>query len=482
MSVTVALAFRASPRIGGGHAFRCLTLADGLALFGWSCRLVVDAETLVMVPALGRSDHVIAQSGRLDYPVDLLVVDDYHRHLENSLPGHNLARRVLVLDDLADRPHDCQFLMDATLGRKSSDYRSLVPAGCQVLAGPDYALLRPDFQRRRATALARRGRGKVERVLITMGVVDEPGLTLLALDAVRKALPEADVDIVLGSASRHVEAVRSRAAGSQGRVTLHVDTAAMPNLMVQADLAVGASGTTSWERCCLGLPTVIVVGAENQQLIAERLAALDAVDLVGRWGEISSGCIADRVRALAGDPSRLASMAERAAKTCDGRGVHRIILALAGSLPARDGRQVRLCLAEAGDAALIFNWQRHPATRRHAVNPAVPDEREHLTWMYSKLSDPSCLFCLIEHGGEKAGVLRLDLDPLRGHHVVSIFIDPHRYRMGLARIALALADMAAPGAHLAARVLDSNHASLSLFAAAGYFRWADGIFHRAPFL
>jgi UDP-2,4-diacetamido-2,4,6-trideoxy-beta-L-altropyranose hydrolase len=357
MSAAPRAVFRcdASASIGGGHLRRCLTLAGGLSAKGWQVVFAVRGETLSATPTdlpqlrgwivldgsgENEAQQIAAALGRQD--VDLVVVDHYRldRAFERSCRG--FARRIAVIDDLADRRHDADLLLDQTFGRGESDYLGLVPKGCTCLCGSRYALLRPAFAERRESALARRAAGgRVRRILIAMGATDAADLSSLAIDAATRVAERLDrplaLDIVLGAGAPHLSTIRRRLVGLPAW-DIHVDAPGncLARLMASADLAIGAAGTTSWERCCLGLPGVVVVAADNQAKIAAELAAAGACQVASAD---AAEDIAAAVAALCGDDGARLAMAEAAASVCDGEGTARVVEAIEAMVACAPSRQ-----------------------------------------------------------------------------------------------------------------------------------------------
>jgi UDP-2,4-diacetamido-2,4,6-trideoxy-beta-L-altropyranose hydrolase len=325
----------ASPQIGGGHIVRCLALADRLAAEGWTCTFAVSSETLGSVPALASSRHhvhvveCLADAAFLSAlgPVDLLVVDHYGLDESLEAPCREMVRAILVIEDLANRKHHAEILVDATFGRTKDDYRELVPPDCRLLLGPDYALLRPEFAATRSAALARRSESQLQRILVCMGNSDPHDVTSLALDAIDRCGRPFDVDVVLGSASPNRDAVAVRLRGARHR--LHVDSRDVAGLMREADVAISSCGTIAWERCVLGLPAVAVITADNQRVIAQNLANAGAIVLAGAWDEVTANHLHASLARLAAAPERLGAMASAAAKICDGDGTRRVSRAVA---------------------------------------------------------------------------------------------------------------------------------------------------------
>ena len=220
----------------------------------------------------------------------LLVVDHYGRGAAFEHGCRPWAATILVIDDLADRRHCVDRLLDQTHGREEADYRLLTGPDCRLLLGARFALLRPQFQAYRPGALARRGSdGPAQRLLVSFGATDSGGATMLALQGVALGCPGLQVDVVVGSFSRNRDEIDHLAARLSPAVTVHRSVSDMASLMTDADFAIGAAGGTSWERCCLGLPTLVVVTADNQRDIARSLAAAGAIDLVGDAGHGDRG-------------------------------------------------------------------------------------------------------------------------------------------------------------------------------------------------
>lgn len=475
----------ASPEIGGGHVVRCRALAEALRAAGWRIVFATRPQTLAAMDPLGNGGiDVVRLSGpverepteieaALDAPCDLLIIDRYDWDTKLESACRSFASRILAFDDDPGRIHDADVLLNGTPGIAALDYDGKVPAGCATLLGPGFAPLRPAFQAARRAALVRRGDGAARRILINMGATDPSNHTALALDAVQAAGLDVDLDVVLGLAAPHRAAVAAR---RQRNAALHVDAgaSAMARLMMEADIAIGAAGSSVWERCCLGLPSVAIVAAENQRRNAAALAASGAAAVV----DAGSTAMADALTNLARDAEGRKAMAAAAAALCDGRGAWRILLSLLPPLKLADGAAVSLRLLEPSDEALILDWQRHSKTRAFAHAPTAPTSEEHHAWLGRTLTDPARILTVIECDGEPAGVLRLDQvgEGRSGAYVVSILVDPDHYRRRIASAALALARDLLPGVELHAEVYPENAASLRLFHGAGYVA-AGGILH-----
>lgn len=255
---------------------------------------------------------------------DWLVVDHYaiDIHWEEVLRPH--VRRIMVIDDLADRRHECDVLLDQNLGREAGDYASRVPAHCTVLAGPRYALLRPEFAELREYSLARRQHPLVKNLLLTMGGVDASNATSRVLEALKNsALPrDCCITVVMGAHAPWLQQVRELAVSMPWPTRVRVGVENMAQLMADCDLAIGAAGGTSWERCCLGLPTLLVVLAENQRPGAQALKCHAAAVLIGAVDDIERQLPRAIEAAVQGET--LAQMGRAASEITDGRGIEKL--------------------------------------------------------------------------------------------------------------------------------------------------------------
>lgn len=487
----------ASAALGGGHAMRCLSVAGFLKTLGWHCGFAVNEAALKTVPGLASEDLEILNCSAMEEPealkklwaggVDWLIADHYSRDADWEKSCRGWAGKILVIDDLADRRHDCDVLLDQTLGVDCGDYARLVPPDAQLLTGSEYALLRPSFAAARPTSLDRRRRsGKLERILVSLGATDPGNHSFMALQAIAKSGLPLTVDVVLGSAAQHRGAVAAEIESMHQDVELHIEATNLPELMTHADLAIGAAGTSTWERCCLGLPSLMLVVAENQRRIAARVAAAGAARLVSAGPDSLVDEIAAALIGLSDDGAALADMSAKAAAICDGRGGDRLGLALTAPGRTKDGRQVSLRLAASEDESLILEWQRHPTTRRFSRNPEVPSPEEHHRWFSARLAEPECLFTLITMEGTPTGVLRLDPVPRRTEapeapaYEVSILISPDYRGQGIAEEALRFARRWQGKAIIVAEVLPGNEASGRLFRNAEYKPGAEGKLYSYP--
>jgi UDP-2,4-diacetamido-2,4,6-trideoxy-beta-L-altropyranose hydrolase len=353
----VEIVFRAdaSLTIGSGHVMRCLTLAAALrdrqrASVSFLCRDqpghlcdLIETRGFVVrrltgaVPASPASwEHdaeetraAIGSSGRR---VDWLVVDHYGLDRRWAGTLRPLANRLMVIDDLADRAHECDLLLDQNvIGGMLARYVGKVPETCTVLLGPTFAMLQPEYEELHGRTPARTG--PVRRLFIFMSGGDAPNLAGRVLDvflSLGRTDVEADVAVVAGSP--HSDALRRRAA-AHANVRVHCGLPTLAPLMARADLAIGAAGATSWERLCLGLPALVVTMAGHQEPVAAELQRQGLVQWLGHHDQVTDATIRRALGALL-EHGLDADWSRRCRAVVDGRGVSRVCDAMMSSARA----------------------------------------------------------------------------------------------------------------------------------------------------
>lgn len=498
----------ASPEIGFGHVWRCATLANGLRKAGVDVRFVCrehDGHLCDQIQNQGfsvarlprsRLDPAPRGEGREgDYvswlgadwsvdatetiealrawgPVDWLVVDHYavDRRWETAL--RTSARRIMVIDDLANRPHDCDLLLDQNLtAGMHTRYEDRVPAGTGLLLGPEYALLQPLYAELHAQLPARDG--LIRRIFVFFGGVDSDNLTGRTLAAILGLnRPDIEVDVVVSASGPHVAAVRRQASG-HSNVHFHSGLPTLAPLMAGADLAVGAGGATSWERLCLRLPALVVTLAENQRPVAEELDRRGLIRWLGNKDAVSELAIAEAVGDVlqnGWDKERLPSHFP----IVDGKGASRVCAAL--TVTATTTLRVRHAGLE--DEALLLELANDPETRRNAFAPHAISEDTHRSWFSARVSDPESCYLYVVETEEGVPVGQVRFDRAEQAWRIDYALVPHFRGRGLGRPLLESAmrtlNEERPRSSVFGQVKDTNIASMKVFESLGFDSHPNG--------
>ncbi len=427
----------ASLQIGSGHIMRCLTLAQQLRQYNHHI-------TFISRTNLGHLAPLIRQQGfdcielpppsnvvpfgtkrQPENPADITAhaawlgtsqaqdLADCAPHIRRLAPEwiicdhyalsaawQRATRRIchskiMVIDDLHDRPHDADLLLDQNHAHHASDYAHLVPPSCHILAGTRYALLRNEFAQHRSASLQNRTalrQPENQNILINLGGVDKDNHTLAVLQALSDYVSgslKTDTapfcaTIIMGATAPHLASVQHYAAHATYPSQVIANTNNMAALMSQATWAIGAAGSTSWERCALGLPTLLITIADNQRPIAAQLQSAGAA-IALEASQIPSPDFQAAIAQMM-QPENQQRISQATAQLCDAHGANRVARHIAQRSAAP---QANLRPASAADCDLIHAWRNHPSIRAMMFNPEPIPLPQHQAWFAQQLNNPA---------------------------------------------------------------------------------------------
>ncbi len=420
----------ASPQIGTGHFVRCRTLAFELRDRGvaveFICRehsrqlmrsLPLESIPISLLPPPKRTATSEDYAAWLGVPQEIdaretidalkgdrpdwIVVDHYGLDAtwERLIKQH--CSRILVIDDLANRPHDCDVLLDQNyFGDPQRRYAALVPQGCHQLLGPDYALLRPEYAELRRSPSPR---DAISRVLVFFGGADLRNLTGMAFEALSAPdFLQWHIEAIVPQSHPH-RLYLDELATRRGNVTIHDSLPHLASLMASADLAIGAGGTTSWERLCVGLPSLVISVADNQVAICNELAERGLIQYLGKSENVGGADITAALRLAAERIRALEEQRLNGQQLVDGFGVKRVAEILQPSGP----NALNLRDATEKDLLLYLNWVNDVEVRHQSLNREPVSLSDHTEWFQRRLGDPETHLFVLEAFGLPAGQIRL---------------------------------------------------------------------------
>lgn len=490
----VAIRTDASQKIGTGHVMRCLALAAELKAHGAEVEFILRDHpghlaqqiqdrgfktTLLPIEDNGNDsaqseyDRWLGVPWETDAretsdtlasnPPDWLVVDHYglDERWERQLATQ--CRAIFVIDDLIERKHHCDLFLDQNLQESGAGSRSTtVNSEAELLIGPRFAMLSTAFREMRGKGIKRR-EGVGDRLVLFFGGSDptnETGKALQALESFPAGSFKADV--VAGGLNQNIPELKSRCE-SLG-YSLHVGGANMASLYANADLALGAPGTSSWERACAGIPSLIVAIAENQERIGEALAEAGCAFYLGISREVKAQTYLDVLRALPHLSRELHGQSLRGMNLVDGLGAQRVALTMINWW-------LDLRPATEEDCETIYEWRNSEEVRRLSNSNAIIPLESHRRWYRERLNDPDSIQLIAAQGGRPIGVVRFVCD--RATATISICLAPDQIgrRLGPAVLRSArkwLSKEYPEIEQIVADVIKGNHASEALFRGAGY--------------
>ena len=491
--VTKRIAIRtdANSEIGTGHFIRCLTLAEELkknnalvffvtrGLPEYLAQMLHDRNIVCYsLPDEILSDEIddLPHSNWLKVnqyqdaiqtlevlardSIDWLVVDHYaidHQWESMLKPA---AEKIMVIDDLADRQHSCDLLLDQNYYHDMYErYLKKVPLDCQLLLGPSYALLRDEFREKRKVAKPRDG--VVKNILVYFGGFDSDNYTSIALSVISKKKLTVNVDVVVGRHHPKLQEIQSEC--ELNKFNCYVQTERMAELMAHSDLAMCAGGTSVWEAFSMGLPLICFGTANNQrkQVFDLRAAGL----LIASEADLEvADFFSDSLEIALKNSALLEMISEKIYRMVDGLGVRKV----ANLLTAPD---IHIRLAHEADSLSIFTWRNHPVVRSNSLSNNEIAWADHVKWFSQRSENLSQPILIGEIEGQPVGVVRFDISDDTAE--VSIYLVPNLAKNGLGRNLLSHAERWLKEHHpylrsIRARVLDKNMSSKRLFQSLQY--------------
>lgn len=450
----IAIRVDASNQIGTGHFMRCLTLAEGLQKCGMQIHFIsrnLPRHLYNMVTAKGMgftsiengSDESTTETDELAHSSwlgasqsqdahatinalsnrkwDWLIIDHYALDSRWESMLRKTTNKILVIDDIADRKHDCDVLLDQNFYAGSKErYINKVPKRCQLLLGPHFALLRDEF--RQMHEIIKPRKGTVRRILVFFGGVDAENYTGRVIDSLSEINTNGmNIDVVVGAQHNCLEKILS--ACDQYGYVCHVQTNKMAALMMDADLSIGAGGSTIWERCCLGLPTLVFCTADNQYKQIADAAKEGLVYSISNDIDLAVA-INNHVTSLFENDYLRQHLSQCAMKFVDGRGVLRVI----GSL---DCSELEVREANIKDSDNMFEWRNHESIRAVSNNKELITWEEHNKWFISVVDSKSKVLLIGYKENVPVGVVRFDKHEEEAE--ISIYLVPDANHSGQGR-------------------------------------------------
>jgi UDP-2,4-diacetamido-2,4,6-trideoxy-beta-L-altropyranose hydrolase len=491
----------ASIKIGSGHVMRCLTLAGELQSYGVEVQFICRAHSGNMIELIRGKEFSVhelpAPESQESQPApgadtesvytlwlgtsqeqdtretieafqekrpDWLIIDHYALGQIWETQLRPYVRKIMVIDDLADRPHECDLLLDQNYFLDGdSRYNDLVPATCTKLLGPQYALLRPEFAKARKHLKTRTG--KVQRVFVFFGGTDSDNLTGKAIEAL--SFPEfshLDVDVVIGSHNPH-RAKIERLVKTRLRTTLHVQVGNIAELMGQADLALGAGGSTTWERLCLGLPSLVVTIAENQTPFTEylhhekyltRLETPETLDIQKLRQALSDTVEKDSVNRV---------QSSKGMEIVSGDGASQVARFLMQGISSKSWTIRHAVFA---DCEIFWYWANDLEVRSNAFNQDYISWEDHQEWFKQKLQDSETILLVVESVSGPVGQVRFEGPEGRKEISYSIGRQYRGYSLGEKLLKMTIDNLDKKVDLVVAEVKGSNIPSIKIFRKLGF--------------
>ena len=488
--------------IGTGHVIRCLTLAKSLREKGCFCKFIcrdhignlkdqIVAEGFDISVLKTNSSKILDSKCNLSLskhskwlkvswqedalqtikvlsssPVDWLIVDNYSLDKKWEQMIRPFAHKIMVIDDLADREHDCDILIDQNmLVDFENRYMDLVPNSCSQLLGSKYALLQDSFSK--LMPLTHPRNGMIERILIFFGGYDKHNLTFISIEAfLRLKRNDINLDVVINPNNPFSDRIKEQVKVSQN-MTVYDTLPSLAPLMKVADFAIGAGGVTSLERCCLGLPSIVVSIADNQRQIAKELENLGLIKYIGHYDTINVSKILEHLDHVINCKSFM-DWSKSCMEKVDGLGTKRVSTALT----INNHTELFARLANIEEENLLFRWANEPQVRKNAFNSDLISFESHSKWFKKRLENPANCYMYIIETKESLPIGQVRFDQENDYWIISYSLDVFARGVGLGKhiieVSLEKFLRFSKNGLILAKVKKNNFASIKIFDSLGY--------------
>jgi UDP-2,4-diacetamido-2,4,6-trideoxy-beta-L-altropyranose hydrolase len=474
---TLLIRADAGLEIGTGHVMRCLALAQAWQDAGGEAVFAMAKSVASLDDLLAREKmQVLALNCEPGDEADAaqtitaaqrknavwIVADGYGFGSEYQSQIKSAGFRLLFVDDLGHCEHyHADLILNQNLHADEIMYANRDERS-RLLLGPRFALLRREFC---AANEERSVPEMVEKLLIAFGGSDSGNATskvLKALEYIETLTLQATV--VIGAANPHFESLAQLSSVSRHRIKLVRQPESIASLMTSADLAISAAGSTCWELCLLGVPSLLLAIAKNQQSVGEALTRKGVSLYIGPAENVVPEVLASQIAQLLRSKQRREQMCLAGRSLVDGRGRARVIRAM-------HDPGVKLRRATAEDCELLWKWTNEPTVRAASFQSAFIPWKDHRSWFAEKLAGRrSVIYIGEDQNGEPFGQFRVDRDGNEAE--VHVSVCPEKRGLGLAPALIAKGCESAfrdsTVQRLRARIKPENQASLRAFAKAGF--------------
>lgn len=496
--------------IGTGHVVRCLTLAKYLRSRGDKIKFVCRRLPGMIVDLIRSSDievHLIGspieaeqnlQCKTNDAPhgywlpvseqqdamefievaqglghADWIIVDHYAlTEVWEKQVLNSFQTRLFFIDDLADRKHHCDILLDACSLNERNPYAGLVPNHTQVYQGPLYAILRSQFISHRPKEY--RSQSEIRSVMVFSGGRSYPEFLTLMIETLSSdSFKTLHKHFVIPDFERHAFPIQKNLLGIKN-VHVHRRIDNMAEFMSHMNLYIGSGGLITWERFCVGLPGLVVSVADNQTAISKTLGDLGYQIYLGESSKLSVDQLSQELVRICGNPNHLNECGRKAFDLVDGRGIERVYQLMSPEI-------IELNRATLDDVDLTHKWRNHPRIREQSREVDEISSEMHGQWFRDVLNDPERILLIASCKSAPVGVLRFDCD---GNHAeISIYLNPDQMHQGLGVKVLRSGESWLQSnrpeiSEIKAVIKSTNVASIKSFAKAGYMKRGEDYFKK----
>ncbi len=482
MKNRVAVRIEANFTTGMGHMVRCLAITNSLPKDKYEVFYFISIDSQVVKDTLEKySVKVITLPVCYDEQEDggwirnyctenkimfsFFISDNYNLSSKWENIIASVSNTVIAIDDLANRQHNVNYLIDTGLGRREQDYLDLCAEPVSMLLGEKFAILRPEFCLKRILSINNRLKTKsLNSLLISFGATDPHNDSLKVLNIIESLGFIGTVNVLTTSLNENLAELEAKVLKNK-KVFLHVDSQLVADIIHDSDLAIGALGSSAIERIFLGLPSVCIVTEKNQEFNGKQLSEKEVIKL-------SQADLIEQTLRSCLKPSFMdewAQMSKNCLSLYDELGIFRIL-----SQVFNVSQEIELIDMTKDHCLELFNWQTEPGNRKYSRSEIPPTWDEHVNWFHNALNDVQRNMWIIQFNGQNSGYVRLD--QMKCQEEVSILISQKYRRLGIGYLALQAIKEKSKFSNILATVHQENIASIDLFTGAGFLKKSENTY------
>ena len=453
----------ASPEIGTGHVVRSLSLAAALRESGAQVTLASDEMVDTVRPRVTTLGVELVRREGQALPADWVVFDGSHIDPSMRATLTPPGARALVIDDLGSDLEGATLALNQNLYATPAGPTRPGPEG-ELLAGPTYALLRPEFA---DLGPERQQPPVAQRVLVTMGGSDPNDATTAVVGSLSTRRQLAHVRVIIGAEHPSAASVERLAVGAGYEVVR--DAPSLAPHLAWADMVISACGSTVLEVARAGRPMIGIVLAENQLRVADSVEREGIGAVAGSHPGLSRALFLRAFESMRADRESRIKAAAIGRITVDGRGASRVARTM-------ETGPLRLRPATMDDGTLLLRWRNEPSVRDASFDSRPIDHRTHVAWLASQFASPAARIWIGMLDGVAIGAVRVALESSAATISVVLGADDRSRGIGTRLISMGCTRLAAEGSAYTvdAWIRPANAASLIAFRRAGFRPFGTG--------
>jgi UDP-2,4-diacetamido-2,4,6-trideoxy-beta-L-altropyranose hydrolase len=314
----IAIRADGGPETGMGHIMRCLSLAKEFKRAGCTvCFFSKYEEGIRKISSEGF--EIIELESYKNF--NLMVIDTYNVSEKYFFDLRSQINKLAYLDDINKFDYPVDILINGNITGEYFGYKKYCENEVMLL-GPKYNLIRDEFK----SIPARVINDEINEIMLTTGGSDPYDLSIkfTNLFSENTNLKDLKLNVIVGSLFKNKSKLRDLSEKNKN-IVLHENVKNISEIMLRSDIAISSGGSTLYELCACGTPTLAFVMADNQEFLVEKMAELGFVESLGWYNALAEEYLAKSIKELCNDYDKRKEVSKRMQELVDGEGAGRVV-------------------------------------------------------------------------------------------------------------------------------------------------------------